>query len=490
MKSSVIFASYIPTTNELLVGIEMLDKMCQYFSDCDIFIGVNPSCPEWIGVIESYSDRLNIKYRITESDKVIKSDASAYQTALSLYKDTNTEHDLVWFMHTKGVTSDSTLRPSVYKVFHSKRTSIEYMFKENEQLGLFMPWMIRQLPKNKDYVENNLKHILVGDKFKRCSDLTGHYTFYTIKGSIIKNFLNDVVPEFFTENLLTLGVEHKFDIYFFERDFPMIIEKYNHTSYPNDHSWIQKYEHMTIDELAIKYNTDKSSKDHYYTQFYQKYFDKYLSSPKKILELGIYATVSPSLLETTGASLKTWAEYYPDCSIYGLDLMDFTVLDKNYNNIKTLACNCEIRNKEEIPEYFSKISDRLREVYTQMPEFTGGQIGLDSVIENFGSDYDVIIDDGPHTMSSQQIFMGYMFKHLKSGGIFVMEDLHTSNMGGQYNTPYTNKSTLWVLENYLKTGVIMSDFMTKEELDYINNNIKEVLIERATNSEIAFIIKK
>lgn len=53
MKSSVIFASYTPTTNELSVGIEMLDKICQYFSDCDIFIGVNPSCPEWIDVIDT-----------------------------------------------------------------------------------------------------------------------------------------------------------------------------------------------------------------------------------------------------------------------------------------------------------------------------------------------------------------------------------------------------------------------------------------------------
>ncbi|MFN7656299.1 MAG: hypothetical protein ACK5OW_00755 [bacterium] len=243
MKDAVIFATYVPTVDRLHIGIEMLDKICEHFKDCDIFIGINPSCREWVETIESYKDRLNIYYEITEDDKVIKSDASAYQTALKLYKKIGLEHKLLWFMHTKGVTSGSTLRSSVYKIFHSKRKDIETLFDNNDRLGLFMPWMIRQLPKNKDYVENNLKHILIGNHFNRCSDLTGHYTFYTIKGSIIKNFLNDVIEDFFQKNLLTLGVEHKFDLYFFERDFPMIVEKYGYTSYPNDHSWALKYEH-------------------------------------------------------------------------------------------------------------------------------------------------------------------------------------------------------------------------------------------------------
>lgn len=243
MKSALIFATYIPTVDKISIGVEMLEKICEYFSDCDIFIGINPSCEEWIKVIESYKDRLNIYFQLTENDKVIKSDASAYQTALSLYKKINLKHDLVWFMHTKGVTSGSGLRSSVYKIFHSKRGDIEELFKKDPNLGLFMPWMIRQLPKNKDYVENNLKHILVGDHFKKCSDLTGHYTFYTIRGSIIVKFLKDVVNDFFDKNLLTLGVEQNFDLYFFERDFPMIVEKYGYGSYPNDHSWALKYEH-------------------------------------------------------------------------------------------------------------------------------------------------------------------------------------------------------------------------------------------------------
>lgn len=241
---------------------------------------------------------------------------------------------------------------------------------------------------------------------------------------------------------------------------------------------------MVIDSLAIKHNTDKSSLDHQYTQFYQKYFDTYIKSPKKILELGIYSTTNPPKIDTCGASLKTWAEYYPNATVYGLDLFDFTVLDKYYNNIKTMFCNCEIRTKEDF-EYYQNVT--LKEIHSKME---GGKIGLESVVEKFGSDFDIIIDDGPHTMASQQIFLGYMFPHLKSNGIFVIEDLHTSKMGGNYNTPYTDKNTLWMLQNYIINKEIKSDFITNKEIDYLHENIKEIYVEKGKNSEIAFIIKK
>jgi hypothetical protein len=241
---------------------------------------------------------------------------------------------------------------------------------------------------------------------------------------------------------------------------------------------------MTIDELAIKHNTDKSSLDHNYTQFYQSYFDKFIKTPKKILELGIYSTVAPPTINTCGASLKTWAEYYPEATIYGLDLVDFSVLDEHYGNIKTMCCNCEIRTHNDF-DHYQNIT--LKNIHSNM---VGGKIGLNQVINNFGGDFDIIIDDGPHTMASQQIFLGYMFPYLKSGGIFVIEDLHTSRAGGVYNDPYTDKNTLWVFENYVNNNEIKSDFMTSDEIHYLNDNIKNLYIEKGKNSEITFIIKK
>lgn len=259
---------------------------------------------------------------------------------------------------------------------------------------------------------------------------------------------------------------------------------------------------MTIDELAIKNNTDKSSLDHNYAPLYQMYFDKFIKNPKKILELGVYSTSTIPTIETAGASLRTWSDYFPNTKIYGLDISDYSMISKTkeYPNIETFACNGEIINEKD----FDNITHPwLRELYVR-PEMVGGKVGLDKAVENFGSDYDIIIDDGPHTMSSQQIFLKYMFRHLKSKGLFVVEDLHTSrsmqiDRTGKYqfnSWPYTDKNTLWMFENFIRTknktghGKIDSDFMTTEEMEYLENNIAELYIEKGRYSEIVFIIKK
>lgn len=64
---------------------------------------------------------------------------------------------------------------------------------------------------------------------------------------------------------------------------------------------------MTLDELSVKYGTDKGSLKHNYMPFYEKHLPK---NPKKILEIGVLK----------GASLAMWSEYFPEAIIHGLDL--------------------------------------------------------------------------------------------------------------------------------------------------------------------------
>lgn len=63
----------------------------------------------------------------------------------------------------------------------------------------------------------------------------------------------------------------------------------------------------TLDELAIKYNSDKSSNGHNYMPFYR---DILPPDPTSILEIGILK----------GASMMVWREYFPETKLYGLDL--------------------------------------------------------------------------------------------------------------------------------------------------------------------------
>jgi hypothetical protein len=241
---------------------------------------------------------------------------------------------------------------------------------------------------------------------------------------------------------------------------------------------------MTLDELALKYNTDKSSADHQYTQFYQKHIGHL--NPQKMLEFGIYSTGLPSEYAKAGASLKMWYEYFTTAEIIGIDLHDYSCL--NNDRIFTQAANCELRHIDDYDT--SVLNPWLQHLYNQFP---GGRIGMNEIVDKYGVDYDIIIDDAPHTQRSNQTVLGFMFPYLKSGGIFIIEDLHTSYSPSKdvYNSfPETSKTTLWMLQHYIETKQIESDFMTSDEIDYLEEHIDHIVIERGKNSEIAFIVKK
>jgi len=221
---------------------------------------------------------------------------------------------------------------------------------------------------------------------------------------------------------------------------------------------------MELNELMVKYGTDKQRNLHNYVEFYEKYFTTIKNEKLKILEIGIYRPPvnGPA---SVGASLKTWRDYFINSKIYGVDLGPFE--DVNEERIQTIIANQETRFKE------NDIN------------------GLNDVIENFGSDYDIIIDDGGHTMLQQQLTLGFMFKFLKPKGLFIIEDLHTSYFAPfAYNKTNTQNTTLKMIEDYFKNNHIESEFMLDEEKDYLNKNIEKVELYKGNHSEIVFITKK
>lgn len=55
---------------------------------------------------------------------------------------------------------------------------------------------------------------------------------------------------------------------------------------------------MILDELAISFGTDKSSRTHHFTKHYEVYFEPLRNFPLKILEIGVQS----------GASLRMWRQ--------------------------------------------------------------------------------------------------------------------------------------------------------------------------------------
>jgi hypothetical protein len=140
----------------------------------------------------------------------------------------------------------------------------------------------------------------------------------------------------------------------------------------------------TLNDLAKKYGTDKSSEIHNYCDKYAKYIPFQRYDKLNILEIGIL----------DGKSLLTWKEYFYRSHILGIDI------------------NPDCKKYEE-----SRISVEI-----------GSQADgafLSKTWQQYGP-FDMILDDGSH-MNEHVI---YSFEHLwgsvKSGGIYIIEDVGTS----------------------------------------------------------------
>jgi len=253
LKIAIVLASYIPSPDKLLVGSEIIDHIAKNFISYDLFVGCNPSTPEWYYLLEKYSKNISLKWAITPTDNVIDSDASAYQTALKLLKDRSKqiEYDYVWFIHTKGSTSNQhEFRKELCHHFLEKPYDTIRKFDLDSNIGLIGNWLRFQHEITGhsssciSLVNKTINQILPTRSSYDFFGIYPLYSWYIFKGEIIKSFIDDAQDNFFTENLLS---EYDADRYFFERDFPSIVNKYGLTI-----ETISQFEHPSITPNLLK----------------------------------------------------------------------------------------------------------------------------------------------------------------------------------------------------------------------------------------------
>jgi hypothetical protein len=213
-----------------------------------------------------------------------------------------------------------------------------------------------------------------------------------------------------------------------------------------------------LTQLGEIHPTDKHYEHNYLGKVYERVFSPIKKDIKKFVEIGI----------SDGGSLKIWSDYFVNSEIIGLDNnKDFIKTYENYERIKTILLD-QSKEKELID-----FSDK-------------------------NTDIDVILDDGSHKMYDQQVSFATLFKSLRSGGIYIIENLHTSiealipekawcNWGDPKKT-----TTLQMLDEYSKTNKIVSDYMTEQDKKYLEENIKscEVIRVKQNWSITSVIIKK
>jgi hypothetical protein len=130
------------------------------------------------------------------------------------------------------------------------------------------------------------------------------------------------------------------------------------------------------------YGTDKEFVHHYVSNFYQSMFQPIQQDKIHLFEIGT----------CTGASLKMWKEFFVNGKVEGVDNED-----------------------KRIKEYIdSEIIYHHVDAYEQQ-------------VVNSLPNFDIIIDDGPHTLGSQLAAINQYYSKLKDGGIFVIEDIESDD---------------------------------------------------------------
>lgn len=175
----------------------------------------------------------------------------------------------------------------------------------------------------------------------------------------------------------------------------------------------------TLTEIGKDHNTDKATY-HNFTEFYDTYFSSLRNESFKILEIGIFK----------GESLKMWKEYFPNSEIYGLDI----------NNLKHLE-----EDRIFIEQADQTDINRMNNVFSNVK-------------------FDIIIDDGGHSMYQQQLTLISMLHRLKRGGYFIVEDLHTSlEYHHFYNNDPSKRTALELIENFENKTEDFKNFHINEE---------------------------
>lgn len=149
-----------------------------------------------------------------------------------------------------------------------------------------------------------------------------------------------------------------------------------------------------LDELAIKYKSDKSSRFHNYAMKYDKILSPFRESFESILEIGV----------AQGQSMRMWADYFPKATIHGADISKASESCQAYSNrIKFHLC------------------DQTNEAQLKN-------------LEQF-SPFDLIIDDGTHFWAEQILTFNTLFPYIRRGGIYIVEDTTTSYWKEYKNHP-------------------------------------------------------
>lgn len=150
---------------------------------------------------------------------------------------------------------------------------------------------------------------------------------------------------------------------------------------------------LTLLDIVNNSLTDKNTL-HSYLELYESLFSSKKESAKNILEIGI-----GDVYEKNGGSIKLWYEYFVNATIYSLDILSIDrVIDELINNPRIV-------------------------LYTSINAYDDDFFNHSILSKNIK--YDILLDDGPHTLESMKKFINLYSQLMTDDGILVIEDVQS-----------------------------------------------------------------
>lgn len=147
---------------------------------------------------------------------------------------------------------------------------------------------------------------------------------------------------------------------------------------------------LNVNGFEVPGGTDKNT-IHNYTGIYAELLNKYCKKEGTLLEIGVQH----------GGSSLLWHEYLPGFKLFLSDIQDI------------------------VPDVIWDQMDPDRYDFYEGDAYN--EVSLKMFADECPEGFDIIIDDGPHTLSSQLFALNNYFGLLKPDGILIIEDIQNVN---------------------------------------------------------------
>lgn len=272
-------------------------------------------------------------------------------------------------------------------------------------------------------------------------------------------FIEDIKSK--NKNVLIIDIGSSIDVLMGQRDTRAWVEMTNPNMTSIDTALLDNIPNLTLTQLGSKYKTDKATY-HNFTLIYEQLFSLIRHNVKSFIEIGIAG----------GASIKMWRDYFKNAKIYCSDF--------------NLECGSYVSNLPNV--FFSRADQDSKE---SLKNSINKDISLNSV--------DIIIDDGGHFSTQQRNTLEVFWPYLKSGGFYIVEDIHTNikhwyptesgwNQFNEHKKYWDESPTLFESLSKIQLGLSLNS----NELLIPVNEVKQVIVwtQPETTSAIVILIKK